>query len=158
METSVHKLSDWCVESVWTQLYTSCQTDVWSLYGHICTQDIRLMCVVCMETSVNKLSDWCLESVWRHLYTICQPDVWNLYGDISTPVVRLMCGVCILTSLHKNIRLMCGVSMEIFLHQLSYWCVESVWKHHYTSWQTDVWSLCSDIFTEDNRLMCGVRI
>jgi hypothetical protein len=57
MEISVHKISDLCVESVWSHLYTSCQTDVWSLFGDICTPDIRLMCGVCMEIPVHKMSD-----------------------------------------------------------------------------------------------------
>jgi hypothetical protein len=101
METSVHHLSDWCVgvsmvksvhkilawnvESVWRHLYTICQTDVRSLYGHICTPVVRLMCGVCMETSVHNISDWCVESVL----------------NICTQVIRLICGVCMEISVHQ---------------------------------------------------------
>jgi hypothetical protein len=142
METSVHKLSDCCVESVLTHLYTSCQTDVRSLYEHIFTQGIRLICVVCMKTSVHQLSECCVESVWRHLYTIfsdwcvesvwtslytsCQTDVWSLYGQIFTQVFRLMC----------------VIYMDTYVHQL----------------QNDVCSLYGDICTLVFRLMCGVCI
>jgi hypothetical protein len=140
MNTSVHQLKDWCVESVWkhlytifsdlclesvwTHLYTSCHTDVWSLYGDICPQDIRLMCGVCKYTFVHQLSDWCVESVWITLYTSYQTDVCNLYVDICSRVAE--------------------------------WCVESVWRHLYTNFQTDVWSVYRDICTPVVGLMCGV--
>jgi hypothetical protein len=142
METSVHQLSPWCEESLFRHQYTSCQTDVWSLYGQICTQDIRLMFGVCMDTSVHKISDWSMESVRRYLYTSC----------------RLMCGICMDPSAHK-ISDWCVESVWRHLYtryQTDVW--SSLWTHQYTSFQTDVWSLCSDICTPDIRLMCGVCI
>jgi hypothetical protein len=153
--SSVHKISDWCVESVWRYLYTSWQTDVWSLYGHNFTQVIRLMCGASMETSAHHFSEWCLEYGSTHLYTSCQRDVCSLCSDICTPDTRLMFGVCMETSVHKNISLMWGVSMETHLHQLSDWCVDSVWTHHYNIWQTDVWCLYLDINKPVVRVMCG---
>jgi hypothetical protein len=172
METSLHQLSewsldsvwshlyiqlsDWCEESVFRYLYTSYQTNVWSLYGDICTQDIRLMCGVCMDSSVLTLSDWCVKSVLTHLYTRYQIDVWSLYGDIYTPVVWLMCGVCMDTTVHKvsdwYLESLCMTSV----HKLSDWCDEFVWTHLYTSCQIDVWSLHGHICTQDISLMCGV--
>jgi hypothetical protein len=53
MDTFVHQLSDTCVESVWTQLYTIYPTHMCNLYGDICSQVVRMMCAVCMETSVQ---------------------------------------------------------------------------------------------------------
>jgi hypothetical protein len=100
METSVHKMSDWCVESVWTQHYTKCLNDMWRLYIYICILDIRLMCGICMDTCLHKLSDWCVECVWRYLYASYQNDVWSLYGHICTQGIELICWVC----------------MEIFVH------------------------------------------
>jgi hypothetical protein len=154
MDISVEKI-DRCVESVWRHLYSRCQTDVWSLYGHFCTRVIRLMCEVCMNTSVHKTSDWCVESLWTHLYTSCQTDVWSLYSDMCTPDIRLIYGLCMEAFVHKNIRLMFGVFMKTLLHQLSHWCIDSVWTHHYINCHTEVWSLYSDTFTQDIRLMCG---
>jgi ribosomal protein S27AE len=128
------------VESVWTHLYTSCQSVVWSLDSDICTQDNRLMCGVfmvtsvhknirlkcggCMETSFRQLSVWCVDSVHSYLYTSCQTDVWSLYGYICTQVIRLMFGICMETSVKR--------------------------------YQTEVWSLHAHICTQDIRLRCGV--
>jgi hypothetical protein len=161
MNTSVHELSDWCVDSVWRHLYTSCQTDVWSLYGHICTPVVRLMCGVCMETLV-----------WTHMYTSCQSKVWSLYSDICTPDNSLMCWVSMESSEHKlsdwsvesvwrHLYTSCQTDVwslygDTSVHKISDWCLESVWRPLYSSYQTDVWSLNSDISTPDIRMMFGV--
>jgi hypothetical protein len=100
METSVHEISELCVESlcrhfytichtdVWESvgrhLYTYCQIDLWSLYGDICTPVVRLMYAVCME----------------NVYKRYQTNVWSLYGDFCTPFVRLKCGVCMETQVY----------------------------------------------------------
>jgi hypothetical protein len=149
-------MSDWCVESVSIHLYTSYRTYVWRLYGHICTQGIRLMCGVCMDTSVHRLLDWCVKSLWTHMYTRCHTDLWILYGNICTPVVRLIYGVCIVTSVLQIYDWCVDSRMKISAHKLSDWCVEYAWTQFYTICQTDVWSLYSDNCTQDIRLMCGV--
>jgi hypothetical protein len=91
-------------------MYTSCQTDMCSLFGHTCTHDNRLMFGVFMEISVHKIPDF----VWSLYGDICtqeiQTDVWSLYEHICTPVFRVMCGVC----------------MEISGNKLSDCCLESV--------------------------------
>jgi hypothetical protein len=158
MDTSVHQLSDSCVESVCTHLYTSCQTDVWSLYSDIFTPDIRLISGICMETSVNQLSNWCVESVWTNLYTKYQTDAWSLYGHICTQDNRLKYGICSEIFVHEFVRLLCGVCMDPSVHKLSDWCVESVLWHFYTRYLTDVWSLYGDICTQVFRVICRVSM
>jgi hypothetical protein len=67
-------------------MYTSFQTDVWNLYGHICTLVVRLLCGVCIVNS--ELNN--------------QNIVWSLYGDICSQGIRLMCVVFMETSVHKK--------------------------------------------------------
>jgi hypothetical protein len=170
--TSVHKLSEWCVEFVWKHLHTSYQNYVRSLYGDIFTPVVRLMCGVFMEASLHEMSDWCVQNVWKYLYTICQTDVWSLYGDTSEHKISDWCLMSVLTHLY-NSSPMVGVCMETSVHEMSDWCEETVWTHLYTryqtevwkmngnicpSYQTDVWSLYGHIITPVVRLMCIVYI
>jgi hypothetical protein len=143
MDTSVHKISVWCVESVWRLLYTSCQTDVYYLYGYICKPN----CGVTIVTAVLQISNWYSESVWRYLYTRYQTYVWSLYGVIITPVVRLMCGVLYRDICTQAVRLMCGICIVTSVFQISDSFVESLWRYLYTRCQTVVWSLYEHICT-----------
>jgi hypothetical protein len=141
IDTSVHQLSDWCLESVWTQQYTSYQTDVCSLYGDISIPVVRMMFWVCMETFVHKISDWYEDSVWTLLYTRYQTNVWSQYGDICTQIYQTYVWSLYGDICTKVVRLMCGDCVDTFVDKLSDWCVESVWRYLYTRYQTYVYKL-----------------